>query len=289
MREAVATAGITLGELDQVSPPPFTIISEGLGIVITRVTERFETETVEIPFSSEIVHNEGLPAGERRLLQVGQTGTEELTYRTVFEDGVQVSRSVVRRVTLAGPVSEIIMVGQQGSFTLVPISGTLAYINGRNAWVMRGNSGQRLPLTTSGDLDGRVFELSPDGQWLIFSREVTSTSSPNFNTLWAVSTLPITTTRFTTITTSVPFTLPVSNALYAEWSPTEPRTIVYSTGERIGRALGWQATTTSTCCAGPRGRTGGRPSRPSSSSTGSADGCTVVGPGLPSRRRACLT
>jgi hypothetical protein len=48
VREAVATAGITLGELDQVDPPPFTVISEGLGIVITRVTERFETEDVQV-------------------------------------------------------------------------------------------------------------------------------------------------------------------------------------------------------------------------------------------------
>ena len=242
VREAVATAGITLGDLDQVSPPPFTVISAGLAIIITRVTERFETETVEIPFTSEIVHNEGLPAGERRLLQVGQAGTEELTYRTVFEDGVQVSRSVVRRVTLTSPVSEIIMVGQQGSFTLVPISGTLAYINGRNAWVMRGNSGQRLPLTTSGDLDGQVFELSPDGQWLLFTREVTASNATNFNTLWIVSTVPVTTTRpATTTTPALPFTVPVSNVLYAEWSPIDARTLVYSTAERISRAPGWQA------------------------------------------------
>lgn len=240
VREAVATAGITLGELDQLNPPPFTLISEGLAIVITRVTERLETEIVQLPYTSEIVHNEGLPAGERRLLQVGQTGSEELTYRTVFEDGVQVSRSVVRRVTLTLPVAEIIMVGRQGSFTLVPISGTLAYINGRNAWVMRTNSGQRLPLTTSGDLDGRVFELSPDGQWLLFSREATNTT--DFNYLWAVSTLPVTTTRPATSTvTALPFTLPVTNVLYAEWSPVEPRTLVYSTAVPIPRAPGWQA------------------------------------------------
>jgi hypothetical protein len=153
-----------------------------------------------------------------------------------------VSRSVVKRVTLTNPVSEIIMVGQQGSFTLVPISGTLAYINGRNAWVMRTNSGQRLPLTTSGDLDGFVFELSPDGQWLVFSRAVTQTSGANFNTLWAVSTVPVTTTRPATATvTALPFSLPISNALYAEWSPVDPRTFVYSTAERISRAPGWQA------------------------------------------------
>ncbi|MCC6187492.1 MAG: G5 domain-containing protein [Anaerolineales bacterium] len=237
VREAVAHAGITLGELDRLTPPAFTIIADGAAVVITRITETFETEQVVLPYSSEIVHNSSQPGGERRLLQVGQTGLEELTYRTVFEDGIQVSRSIVRRVIVTNPVPEIIMVGTQGSFTLVPISGTLAYISGRNAWVMRENTGQRLPLTTAGDLDGRVFDLSPDGQWLLFTREVTQASSQNFNTLWAVSTLPITATR----TTPLPFSLPISNVLYAEWSPLQPRTFVYSTAERIPRAPGRQA------------------------------------------------
>lgn len=237
VREAVAHAGITLGELDRLTPPAFTIIADGAAVVITRITETFETEQVVLPYSSEIVHNSSQPEGERRLLQVGQTGLEELTYRTVFEDGIQVSRSIVRRVIVTNPVPEIIMVGTQGSFTLVPISGTLAYISGRNAWVMRENTGQRLPLTTAGDLDGRVFDLSPDGHWLLFTREVTQAISQNFNTLWVVSTLPITPTR----ATSLPFSLPISNVLYAEWSPLQPRTFVYSTAERIPRAPGRQA------------------------------------------------
>jgi acyl carrier protein len=55
-------------------------------------------------------------------------------------------------------------VGTQGSFTVVPISGTLAYIDGRNAWVMRGNSGQRLPLTANGKLDRRQLAAWLDQQ-----------------------------------------------------------------------------------------------------------------------------
>ena len=35
---------------------------------------------------------------------------------------------------------------------------------------MQANTGQRRPLTFSGDLDGRVFDLSPDGQWVLFTR-----------------------------------------------------------------------------------------------------------------------
>lgn len=250
VREAVAGAGISLGDLDRLTPPPYTLISSGLAIVITRVTESFDVVQVPLPYESQTVRNEALPAGESRLLQVGQPGAEEDTYRTVLENGVQVSRSLVRSVTLTPPTPEIIMVGAQGSFTVVPISGTLAYLNGRNAWVMRGTSGDRLPLTASGDLDGHVFELSADGQWLLYTRAVTN-SDTVFNSLWAIPTVPVTSTVLVTTTrpathkivTTNPIAvrLPISNVLYAQWSPVQPRQLAYSTAERIPRAPGWQA------------------------------------------------
>lgn len=246
VREALAHAGVAVGELDRLSPPPYEVITEGLRIVVTRITETFETEQAIIPYASQTVRNEGLPEGERRLLQVGQNGQDEITYRTVFEDGLQVSRSLVKRVSLSPAVPEIIMIGSQGSFTVVPLSGTLAYINGRNAWVMRGNSGQRAALTTNGDLDGFVFDLSPDGQWLLFTRKVSDTNSPFFNTLWAMPTVftptnTVTSTRPATGANPVAVSLPISNVLYAEWSPELPRTFAYSTAQKISRAPGWEA------------------------------------------------
>ena len=126
VREAVAQAGITIGELDRLTPPPYTLISTGVNIVITRVSETFDVVQSPLPYTSQTVRNEALPAGDHRLLQVGQPGMEEITYRTVLENGIQVSRSEVRRVTITAPTPEIIMVGTQGSFTIVPISGCTA-------------------------------------------------------------------------------------------------------------------------------------------------------------------
>jgi hypothetical protein len=231
VREALARAGVTLNDLDRVTPPGYTRLSSGLAIQIVRVTEAFETEQVTLPFESQIVKNEGLPAGERRLLQAGANGAQEITFRTVFEDGVQVSRSEVKRIVLTPPAPEIIMVGSQASFTIVALPGSLLYLNGGNAWVMRTDSSRRLPLTTSGDLDGRVFDLSPDGQWLLFTRTVTDTLSSNFNRLWAQPAQ----------LSAAPLDLRTSNVLYAEWSPTQTNTVAYSTAEKTARAPGWQA------------------------------------------------
>jgi len=85
-----------------------------------------------------------------------------------------------------------------------------------------------------------VFDLSADGQWVLYTREVTN-SDKYFNTLWAVSTAPITPTKTNTQTNPVAVRLPISNVLYAEWSPVEPRQLAYSTADRISRAPGWQA------------------------------------------------
>ena len=259
VREAIGQLNIPLADADRLSPPPYTRLSGGLAVKITRVTETYEIDKAVLPFSSEIVRRDDRPEGEQRLLQAGVNGEEEITYRTVFEDGTQLSRSIVKRTVVKPPVPEIIVVGSQPSFTLVPISGTLAYINGRNAWIMRQNSGQRLPITASGDLDGRIFELSPDGQWLLCSRQVSDTASTNFNTLWVIPIpAPITNTALLTATVSIasakPISLPVANIpFYAEWVPAltalapvsstqmQTRTIAYSTAIKIPRPPGWQA------------------------------------------------
>lgn len=235
LREALAHLSVVLGELDRVAPPLYTVVSEGLAVTITRVTESFEIEQAVVPYTTEIVKSDFVREGERQLLQVGSTGLEEITYRITFEDGVQVSRSRVKRTLLVEAVPEKILVGSQASFTLVPLTGTLLYLNGGNAWLMRQNSGQRQLVTTSSDLDGVIFELSPDGRWLLYSRAVTN-SATVFNTLWA---MPLT----SELTTTLPISLPVNNVRYAEWHPTQTTTptIAYSTYLKISRTPGWQA------------------------------------------------
>jgi len=71
VREAVAQAGLTIGELDRLTPPPYSLISNGLTIIITRVSETFDVVDSPLPYTSETVRNEALPAGDHRLLQVG--------------------------------------------------------------------------------------------------------------------------------------------------------------------------------------------------------------------------
>src|SRR5215213_2878793 len=65
--QALQSAGITVGNLDRVNPPPYPVLGAGTSIALTRVEEVFETEEQIVPFERQVVRNESLPEGETRL------------------------------------------------------------------------------------------------------------------------------------------------------------------------------------------------------------------------------
>lgn len=231
VRDAMADANVTLGPLDRVNPDLYVETTPGMVIVVTRVEERFETVSVTVPFERKTVVNEALPAGETRLIQLGESGENEITYRTVLENNVEVERTQVSEVAISRPVDEIIAVGALDRLRPVPLPGTVAYLSAGNAWVMRGTSVGRRPLTTAGDLDGRVFDLSPDGRHLLYSRRLEGNVETPLNQLWTVD---------TTIVGESPISLPIQGVLYAEWSP-DGTQIAYSSATPTTSPPGWQA------------------------------------------------
>lgn len=232
VQAAIQQAGLTLGNLDRVNPPAFTALTAPTSIVITRVREEYEVETGVIAFERQTVRNETLPEGQTLLIQPGINGEQQITYRRVFEDGVEVSRTISQVVTIREAQPEIMMVGVQTPFTAVELPGTLAYLTAGNAWVMEGATGSRRPVVTTGDLDGYVFTLSENGNWLLYTRS-SAPGGEDINTLWAVD---------LTAATPAPINLRVSNVVnFADWVPGTTNTLVYSTVEPRSTAPGWQA------------------------------------------------
>src|SRR3990170_4923799 len=95
VQQALQSAGVELGAIDRVTPPGYTVLTGGSTISITRASERFEIETVVLPFERQTIRNEALPEGETRLLQPGVNGEHEITFRIVEEGGLEVSRTRV--------------------------------------------------------------------------------------------------------------------------------------------------------------------------------------------------
>jgi hypothetical protein len=233
--QALTLAGVKLGQLDRVNPPGYTVLTEGASIQVTRVSEQFVVETSTLPFERQTVRNEGLPEGETRLLQPGANGKQEITYRIVEEQGSEVSRTPVKTIVVQEPVPEIIMVGAQAAFSPVPIVGTLAYLSGGNAWILHTDTGNRRPILVGGDLDGRVFRLSPDGRWLLYTRAAPKDEQGLINSLWVVSTIEV---------DAKPIDLKADNIIhFADFSPSAQgdRTVAYSTVELSPGSPGWQA------------------------------------------------
>jgi hypothetical protein len=230
---ALESAGIAIGDLDHITPPLYSLITETTQITIIRVEEVFEIIQEQIPYDRQELLNETMPSGDSRIVQVGQNGSKEITIRKVIEDGTEASVTVVSETILFPSVPEILMIGVQNPFTAITITGKLAYITSGNAWIMEGSTANRRPIVTTGDLDGRIFSLSPDGLWLLFSRKSGRPADQEINTLWIVS---------TTGKNNSLINLHISNVIhFADWRPGEKYIISYSTVEPRSNAPGWQA------------------------------------------------
>ncbi len=233
VEEALKNAGIEYAELDQIEPPLYTLLIDGDEIQIISVREKFESEEETIPYERQVVRNESLPEGETRLIQLGQNGLEEITYRGVYENGVEISNNLVKKSVIREAVPEITMVGVQTIFAPIPIPGIIAYLSGGNAWIMEDTTANRRPLVTTGDLDGRIFALSPNAGWLLFTRKSDKDPAEEINTLWAVSTQG---------KPKEPLNLQASNVVhFAGWRPNHGARVYYSTVEPRVAAPGWQA------------------------------------------------
>ena len=231
VQQVLQSAEITLGALDRIEPPLYTVLNDDDAIKIARVQELFETEEQVVPFEKQIVRNESMPEGETRLVQAGVNGLKEITYRRILEDGVELSKSIVKTIDLQEALPEIAMVGAQSSFVPLSIPGKLAYIAGGNACVIDASTANRILLVATGDLDGRIFRLSPRGDYLIYTRKSTKPADKEINTLWAVRTNP----------GSKPFSTGITNIVhFADWIP-GTSSIAYSTVEPRVTAPGWQA------------------------------------------------
>ena len=233
VEEALKRASVEMGESDRIEPPLYTLLSDGEEIQIIRVREVFETEEEVIPFEKQVVRNESLPEGETRLIQLGQNGLQEITYRSVYEDGVEITNALVKTIIIHAASPEITMVGMQAIFAPIPAPGVIAYLSGGNAWIIEDSTANRRPLVTTADLDGRIFALSPNAGWLLYTRKSEKDPTEEINTLWAVS---------TTGKPKDPIKLGVSNVVhFAGWRPNSGTRIYYSTVEPRVASPGWQA------------------------------------------------
>ena len=233
VRELLEEAGVSTEPTDEITPPPFTPLQDGMTVSVVRVSEQIEVIEESIPFTRRTVRSEALGADEPpRIIQGGRAGLQEIRVRVIFRDGEEVERQRTQVTLIEEPQDEIVMVGVGANPGAVSFPGVIAYLSGGNTVLLRGSTVLPEQIETGGNLDGRVFSLSPTGSHLLYTRIMSDTGQFN-NSLWVVR----------TERGAEPQRLGVDNVLWADWNPslTGSREIAYTTGNPVDQPPGWEA------------------------------------------------
>ena len=234
VRELLTEAGIELDEDDELVPPAYTPLVGGEAITVVRINEEIETITDSIPFDRKTVRNESMEADDPPLIvQAGKDGLSETTIRIVYKDGLEAERWPTQTITIEEPQDEIVMIGIGAARGNVSFPGTLAYMSDGTAVILQGASAFPEQLDVGGGLDGRVFDLSPSGDHLLFTRVDGDPASFN-NALYIIETQR----------GAEPRALDIKDVLWAGWNPAseaEIGEIAYSTAISTTQPPGWEA------------------------------------------------
>ena len=233
VRELLEEAGVSTEPADEITPPPFTPLQDGMAVSVVRVSEQIEVIEESIPFARRIVRSEAMGGDEPpRIIQGGRAGLQEIRVRVIYRDGEEVERQRTQVTLVEEPLDEIVMVGVGANPGAVSFPGVIAYISGGNTVLLRSSTILPDQLETGGNLDGRVFSLSPTGSHLLYTRIMSNTDRFN-NALWVVR----------TERGAEPQRLDVDNVLWADWNPslTSSQEIAFTTGNPVHQPPGWEA------------------------------------------------
>lgn len=109
-------AGLTVSEDDKVYPGLSSLITADRRIEIVRVDVSFETTTLDIPAISVVKRTTAIDPGKSVVEQSGVSGSKQVTYKIVKENGIEVSRRVDSEVVKVEPVTEVIALGAEKLF-----------------------------------------------------------------------------------------------------------------------------------------------------------------------------
>lgn len=109
--EALQASGITVGPLDEVTPPVDTALTDNLAITVVKVERTEKTIVEEIPFKTTTKKTGDLDKGVKKVEVKGVKGQRELRKAFITRDGQPAGEEVVSSKELKAPVQEVVLVG----------------------------------------------------------------------------------------------------------------------------------------------------------------------------------
>ncbi len=125
----LAEQGIAIDEDDSIFPAEGTKVGEGETITVDKRDSHIVTVQEEIAYPINETERTDLAAGVRNIIQEGRNGVNEYVYEIYYENGVEVSRELIKQTVLSLPVEEIVERGPENIWELgvVPASKPTNY------------------------------------------------------------------------------------------------------------------------------------------------------------------
>jgi uncharacterized protein YabE (DUF348 family)/3D (Asp-Asp-Asp) domain-containing protein len=130
--DMLSAEGIKLSEYDKVSPSKEAQLKDGLEVSIVRVTTSDITDVNPVAFETVTNADSTLKKGATKIVQNGVQGEKTTVTRVFYENGTEVSRSVVSEAVTKEPVNKVVASGtlEAGSTatTAAPAATTAAKV-----------------------------------------------------------------------------------------------------------------------------------------------------------------
>ncbi|MBW9206932.1 DUF348 domain-containing protein [Mumia sp. zg.B17] len=107
VKDALAGLGITLGELDEVTPRLAAKVTDGMRVRVVRVAKVVRTKTEKVAFTTKVREDDSMAAGKTKVVREGKPGTAKVTYEIVRADGKVRSRKEVKRVVVTAARAQV--------------------------------------------------------------------------------------------------------------------------------------------------------------------------------------
>ena len=111
VQEALDKAGVVPAPDDEVYPSPDTLVRSGMTIEHIIVTTQEATETQQIPFENTTKEDPDLDKGKTKIVQDGEEGVLQITYKQLYKNGVLISQEEVSEDVIQQPVDQVMAVG----------------------------------------------------------------------------------------------------------------------------------------------------------------------------------
>lgn len=109
--DVLAELDIALGADDRVTPAVTEAVTDGMKIVVERVTFGTFVETEEIEYETVYENDSSLAKGKEQVSVGGENGEKEVTYKITYVNGVEESREVEEETVAKEPVNKVVKVG----------------------------------------------------------------------------------------------------------------------------------------------------------------------------------